>query len=717
MKILANEKLSTHKYIDNSGYLICTDAILARTGKQEYLKSEIYENCNDNTIIEVDRKPEQVFSTETLASFENKPLTCEHPYENVTPDNYGRYAVGFIRNIRKGEHNGKPVMIGDIVVTNKQCIEDIQNNIRTDLSCGYDCDITEGDNPEQINIRGNHVALCEQGRAGIAKIIDTKTINNNVDDTNIKDEDRPEYAIWVKDLDNKWYIWSVTENNQLPENWLGELNRKNNTKYVDVKIVKNGEIVKDSIQDMNIPLNNYKKMPREDRKIINGILKNYNGYSTYDVDIMDIIDDLKNAGYEVINVSSEVEGQGYKNLHDKDYLLEVIKDNYRTYIQINFYRNNKNVTKEVNSYITDKLPRKIKKVKDASKYIIYKEGNNLMGTDLNNYNSSIKNARTIRNWTKSGFKSIEQIIEYLIEYGNINREDIIVKEDLILDEVISFVERYRGVQIIFEDGKFVGSYMNHNYKENSLDDIKSKIDIDKANQAKKIEKEMEIKKYPIYKNPKDIMKDSKKILDDIKLYEIWLNDEMYLETNNFNYAKNIYSRLLNNNPESKVEFIYNDNQNIEIDDIRINDDTDEDEYEKYEFAYNKKCSKTKNKMYDAISKINDNSKKYIIHYTGTYNDCVKFIDKKFETGTDKIWDIIVHDNYEYSKSFLKELNKQQNIARKKVEEDAEEYDIDSIDEDDDKNDIYMKKIHNKLKKNLKEQARLSKKKYQEYDEE
>ena len=55
-----------------------------------------------------------------------------------------------------------------------EAIEEIENGIRTELSCGYDCDITEGDHPEQINIRGNHIALCKEGRAGIAKIIDSK---------------------------------------------------------------------------------------------------------------------------------------------------------------------------------------------------------------------------------------------------------------------------------------------------------------------------------------------------------------------------------------------------------------------------------------------------------------------------------------------------------------------------------------------------------------
>lgn len=201
MKVLVTAKLSPNKMITNSGYLICNNAILARTGKQEYLKSEIYPDCSDDSIIEVDRRPEQVFSEATLASFENVPLTCEHPDENVTPDNYKEYAVGYVRDVHKGEYNGKKVVLGTLVVTDPNCIEDIQNGIRTELSCGYDCDITEGDSPQQINIRGNHVALCEQGRAGVAKIVDSKK--------RIKDAELVAGATYTDGTDN----WKIIELN------------------------------------------------------------------------------------------------------------------------------------------------------------------------------------------------------------------------------------------------------------------------------------------------------------------------------------------------------------------------------------------------------------------------------------------------------------------------------------------------------------------------
>lgn len=173
MKILINERLSEHRCKTPEGYLICTDAILARTGKQTYRKNEIFKDSDDETEIEVDRTEDEVFSPQTLASFENKPVTVEHPDEDVNVHNYKEYAVGFVRDVHRGDVNGQPVILGNLVITDEQTIQEIENGEHTDLSCGYDCDIADEANPCQRNIRGNHVALCECGRAGIARIVDS----------------------------------------------------------------------------------------------------------------------------------------------------------------------------------------------------------------------------------------------------------------------------------------------------------------------------------------------------------------------------------------------------------------------------------------------------------------------------------------------------------------------------------------------------------------
>lgn len=176
MKILVSEKLSEHKYKTPEGYLICTDAILARTGKQTYTKDEVFGD-GDNTEIDIDRPYDQVMNEKTIASFENKPVTFDHPEEDVNVGNYKSYAVGYVRDVHQGKVDGKDVILGNLVITDQDAINAIENGEHTDLSCGYDCDIKDDGNGgyAQNNIRGNHVALCKEGRAGMARIVDSKT--------------------------------------------------------------------------------------------------------------------------------------------------------------------------------------------------------------------------------------------------------------------------------------------------------------------------------------------------------------------------------------------------------------------------------------------------------------------------------------------------------------------------------------------------------------
>ena len=206
MKVLVNEKLSNHKYKTSEGYLICTDAILARTGKQDYLKGELFANCEDtaNERISIDRPYNEVFDTKTLSSFENKPVTFDHPDEDVNISNYKSYAVGYVRDVHQGKtENGEDVIMGNLVITDKDAIEAIENGDHTDLSCGYDCEIKdENGSYYQSNIRGNHVALCEEGRAGIARIVDSKVKDSDIQDSIVKDESITIEGDWTKEAIN-----------------------------------------------------------------------------------------------------------------------------------------------------------------------------------------------------------------------------------------------------------------------------------------------------------------------------------------------------------------------------------------------------------------------------------------------------------------------------------------------------------------------------------
>ena len=136
MRVLISEKLSEHKYKTPEGYLICTDAILARTGKQTYTRDELFGD-GDNTEVNVDRPYDEVMNEKTIASFENKPVTFDHPEEDVNIGNYKSYAVGYVRDVRQGKVDGKDVILGNLVITDQDAITAIENGDHTDLSCGY----------------------------------------------------------------------------------------------------------------------------------------------------------------------------------------------------------------------------------------------------------------------------------------------------------------------------------------------------------------------------------------------------------------------------------------------------------------------------------------------------------------------------------------------------------------------------------------------------
>lgn len=150
------------------GYLVCQNVPLSRTGMQEYLGQELgLEGDYFDQIIPVYRREEDVFEPNALASFEGKPVTNEHPSDDVRTDNYSSYAKGHVQNIRRGTGEDIDKMIGDLMICDPVLISEIERG-KKEISCGYDCIYVLGDdgNFYQTNIRGNHVAVVTAGRAG-----------------------------------------------------------------------------------------------------------------------------------------------------------------------------------------------------------------------------------------------------------------------------------------------------------------------------------------------------------------------------------------------------------------------------------------------------------------------------------------------------------------------------------------------------------------------
>lgn len=139
----------------------------------------VYRNA-DGTERKEYRPPEEAFKADSLASLQGKPITIGHK-AFVTAGNAAQVApIGSV--LSAGRQDGNNI-VADIVIYN------LDTKAR-ELSCGYtlDLDETPGTTPEgerydavQRNIVYNHLAICNRGRAGIARL--------NMDGSQVVDED------------------------------------------------------------------------------------------------------------------------------------------------------------------------------------------------------------------------------------------------------------------------------------------------------------------------------------------------------------------------------------------------------------------------------------------------------------------------------------------------------------------------------------------------
>jgi hypothetical protein len=145
------------------GYLRAP-AIATRIGVFKYRK-------NDGTILRELRMPEEVFNKDSMKTLAGIPLTNDHPKELLLDSaNTKNYMIGFTGE--KVEPSEK-FLKTTITITDGDTIELVSTG-KQQLSCGYTCELEEKsghfDGEEydviQRNIRYNHLALVNRGRAG-----------------------------------------------------------------------------------------------------------------------------------------------------------------------------------------------------------------------------------------------------------------------------------------------------------------------------------------------------------------------------------------------------------------------------------------------------------------------------------------------------------------------------------------------------------------------
>lgn len=139
-------------------------AVLTRTGVFDYRKA-------DGTLIRELRHPDDVFEKASLESLRMAPVTDDHPSVFVDPENAKELTIGWLGDSIEVLEDRK--VTSTVVVSDKKTIAKIDAG-KVELSCGYTADLVdesgvyEGQRYDlrQKNIRYNHVALVDRGRAG-----------------------------------------------------------------------------------------------------------------------------------------------------------------------------------------------------------------------------------------------------------------------------------------------------------------------------------------------------------------------------------------------------------------------------------------------------------------------------------------------------------------------------------------------------------------------
>lgn len=149
--------------ITQQGYLRA-DALATRTGVFVYVLP------NGNIRREL-RPAEEVFRKDSLRTLAEIAVTNDHPPEFLTSENTSKYSIGFTNE--KVDRIDDYVKVG-VTVTDAEAVKAIKDLGKAETSCGYVCDMDEtpgeynGEKYDAVqrNIRYNHLAVVDRGRAG-----------------------------------------------------------------------------------------------------------------------------------------------------------------------------------------------------------------------------------------------------------------------------------------------------------------------------------------------------------------------------------------------------------------------------------------------------------------------------------------------------------------------------------------------------------------------
>jgi uncharacterized protein len=227
----------TARSFDDEGRMRVKDCVLSTAEINPYRGREIpgYEDkgLDANKVYELYRDPDEM--KKSVASFEGVPLMIKHIVQTAAaPQN--DYIGGSVYGI---DFDGKHLR-GSLLVMDGKAIDLIESGELADLSCGYLYDpvMRSGEangvqyDGVMTNIRGNHVALVDDGRASGAHVADSALVESGCNpqspDPSMQGDSKMPFPEKKEGMDDESAVETAQAGNAPPGSPEGEQNEQSN---------------------------------------------------------------------------------------------------------------------------------------------------------------------------------------------------------------------------------------------------------------------------------------------------------------------------------------------------------------------------------------------------------------------------------------------------------------------------------------------------------
>ena len=180
--------MPTERIFKDSGQMIapCT---LARVGVMLYKAKEcgdLFKDKDPNSIVRIATFAEDLFHDESLQTYRSSPITIGHPEDDVNTENAKELVKGNLEGLPMADEK-KENLQGTLVLNDADAIAFVKNG-KSELSSGHRAVLVlnDAENPDmtfggwdakKTNIKNNHVAIVDHGRAGTARIADESAVS------------------------------------------------------------------------------------------------------------------------------------------------------------------------------------------------------------------------------------------------------------------------------------------------------------------------------------------------------------------------------------------------------------------------------------------------------------------------------------------------------------------------------------------------------------